>query len=464
MSSAAGSPGAGARALRRVGALTAGEIVNKLARFAAAVVLARELSLADFGLLNVGIAIGGLIFLAAGMGLTEIGTRDVSVAPERAGELADRVVGGRLLAVAVLSGLTVGVVALAEPGSVPLVAIAGLMAAAVASEVDWLLRGQERMAATAVAFASGGVLVLAGAVLVVPLEPTAEMALGVFVAGEATVAVLTIAMSRLGRLPRPRLSGLRATLRRSWPLGASALIVYSYYANLDTVLLSLTRSAEEAGLYSAPYRLFLSFNIIGTFAAYAILPALSRAVERGPEADRAAMESLRSALPALAGYGLLVLGATELAGGRVLELLFGERFGSQEAVFAVLCAAIPWYTVAFPVGYALIARDANRRFMVGAAIAGALNLALNAALIPPFGTEGAAVATTAALIAGSLAWLRAHGMLDVRTAPLVAAMALASAGAFATLEWDVAVPVGIVTSALGLVALLQVGRLRRLAT
>ena len=445
--------------MRGVGVLTAGEVVNKLMRFGAAIVLARELTLEDFGLVNVAIAVGGLLFLACGLGLSEVSTRDVSLDPTRGQELADGVLGGRLIALGALSMVTLAIVAVVGPRTLPLVAMAVLMAAALACSLDWLLRGVERMAAVAAATAAGGTVVLVGTLTVVSAEPAAEVAIGTFVAGEIVVTALTLRFAGLRRLPRPRLKGLRLTLRRSWPLGASSLIVYSYYANLDTVLLSLTRSAEEAGLYSAPYRLFLALNVVGTFAAYAVLPGLSRAISRDMDSDDRAMDSLRRALLPLAAYGLVVLGLVELFGGATLRLLFGEAFESEQAVFAVLCLAIPWYTVSFPVGYALIARDANRSFLIGAGVAGALNLALNVALIPRFGTEGAAVATAAALVAGCTFWLRSHGMLDRRNGLVIGVLCASTIGALTTLVASEAAKVaGGLTVLAGVLLLMHGGR------
>lgn len=441
-------------ALRLVGALAAGEIVNKLARFAAAVVLARALSLEDFGLMNVGIAVAGILFVASGLGLPETGGRDASVAPGRALELVERVLAGRMLVLGLLACVLLAVVTIAARDAMPAAALAVAMAAALAVSVEWLLRGLERMNAAAVANSIGGVVVLAGSVFVVTAAPTAQVALAVFVAGEATVALITLRAARLERWPRPRPAGLSAAVRRSWPLGASALVVYSYYANVDTIVLSVTRSAEEAGLYSAPYRLFLAFNVLGTFAAYALMPRIARAVQLGRDADAAAMAGLRSALVPLAGYGLVVLGAVEVAGGDLLRLLFGGTFAGEDDAFLVLCLAVPWYSMAFPVGYALIARDAYRRFFAGAAVAGALNIALNVALIPPFGTIGAAVATTCALVAGSTVWLGAHGMLNRDGPRVIALVTVLSLVGLVALSWDrSAIAIGVITCAAGAVAL-----------
>lgn len=449
-------------AVRSVGALTAGELVNKLARFAAAVVLARELSLEDYGLVNVGIAIAGILFMASGLGLPETGSRDASVAPDRVAEIADRVLGGRLLVLGALAVAALVVVLVVAPDDLVVVALAVAMALALVVSVDWLLRGLERMGSLAIAQGAGGTIVLAGALLITATRPTAPAALGIFVVGELTVAFLTLRAARLPRLPRPRIRGLRAEARRSWLLGVSALVVYSYYANLDTILLSVTRSAQEAGLYSAPYRLFLALNVLGTFAAYALLPRIARAVEAGATADAVAMAGLQRWLVPLAGYGLLVLGAVEIAGEDVLRLLFGERFSGQQDVFLVLCLAVPWYSIAFPVGYALIARGAHRRFFAGAAVAGVLNLALNGALIPPFGPIGAAVATAVALVAGSVVWLAAHGMLNRATLPLIALIALASLASLVALSGGAAAAaIAALTMTAGALALASGARTAR---
>jgi len=400
--------------------LGAGEIVNKAARFAAAIVLARALSLEEFGVLNVGIAIAGLLFVACGLGLPEVSSRDASVAPQRSQELVERVLTGRLLVLAVLSAVLLAIAATFAAQDLPAVAVAISMAVALALSAEWLLRGLESMGSIAIANSAGGAVVMAGAVLIVLTKPTAEAALAIFAAGELTVALLTLRAAPLVRIPRLRVAGLRTVARGSWPLGASALVVYSYYANLDTIVLSVTRSAEEAGLYSAPYRLFLAFTVVGTFAAYALLPRITRAVAAGPAQDAIGMDGLRRALMPLAGYGLIVLGAIELGGDQLVTLLFGADFSGQGAVLLTLCLALAWYVMSFPVGYALIARGANRRFLAGAVTAGGLNVVLNLALIPPFGTIGAASATTIALVAGSIVWLGAHGMLGRATAPALA--------------------------------------------
>ena len=422
-------------------ALAGGEVVNKAARFLAAIVLARTLTLAEFGAVNVGIAAAGLVLMATTLGLPDVGAADVAVDRGAARRIAGRVVAGRLVALAAL-GIPVAIVLLlAHATEVDLVLVAAAMAAGLALSADWLLRGLERMRPLAWANAMGGLFVLLCTLLVVEAAPSAVAALAAFACGEFVVSGLTWWFSGVGRPCRPTPVQLRHAVRRSWPVGLAAFIVYSYYANLDTILLSIARSAAEAGLYSAPYRSFLAINVVGTFAAYAYLPLVARGDQ----------QRLFEGLRGLFAYGLIALGTVELAGGVVLELLFGERFESVGTAFIILCIAVPWYVVAFPVGYSLIAQDRNRRFLRGAAVAGGLNLGLNLALIPPFGVDGAAAATSIALIAGSLVWLReSHSGRRRESATFVAlAVAATLGGVCASALSAASAPIGATTVLLG---------------
>lgn len=374
----------------------------------------------------------------------------MAVAHPRLAELARVVISARVLAVVLLGGALVAMLALAGVLPADVAAVAWLMSLSFALSADWALRGLERMPAVAASAAIGGIVVLLGALVVVPLASTATVALAAFAAGEAAAAAYTWRSARITRSMRASLAGARPMLRRSWPLAISALVVYLYYANLDIVLLSILRTNEEAGLYSAPYRVFLAFNAIATFAAYAMLPTVARAVTGG-HAERA-RSLLAGALPALAGLGIVLLGVVELSAGPVLRALFGAPFGVMEEEFVVLFLSLPWYCVGFPIGYALIGFDRNKAFLMGASVACATNIVLNLALIPSQGPMGAAIATAGALVAAAVAWLAQLGIL-ARTASVLALLVAVTAGAIAVATSpDVHLLVGIPTLAAGIVA------------
>lgn len=434
-----------ANAGRNFAAMLAGDLTNKVLRLLAAIVLARTLPLDQFGLLNVAIAVSGVAVVLTTLGLPDVGARDIAIEPRRAGEIAGKVISVRLLALGGLAAAGWLVVGLLLPRHSWLFAAGAAMALFMAVSAEWVARGLERMRGLGFAWIAGGATVLSGSILVALTGPTASVALAAFAAGEAVIAGVCWLLVLDTARPSPSLRGVSAFLRRSWPVGLSTVIVYSYFANIDTVILAAARSADEAGLYSAPYRTFLVFNIVGSFAAYAVMPALARYSAAGHEP--AANAYLVRVLRLLACYGVGVVGLSLVGGREIISLLFGERFAPMAPTFTVLCIGAAWYVVGAPAGHGLIAADRNRRFLAGAAIAGVLNLTLNLALIPPFGTLGAATATTLALFAASLTWLAGRRIIGAATALLLSGLIVTSAAAIVA----VAAPGGRLIVGLGLI-------------
>jgi O-antigen/teichoic acid export membrane protein len=408
-----------------VGQLLSGELVNKVLRFVAFVVFARTLSAGDFGLVNVAIAISGTALVACSLGLPDLAARDAAIEPDRAGWLAGHVAVTRVLVLGVLSAVGILLAAVAWPGHTSLLIMAAAMGVFMAASGDWLARGLERMSLVATANAAGGLTVLSGSLVVARLSGNATAAVAAFALAECAVA--TVLWTNLRDVSRFEfgVGGMRSMLRRARPLAFSALAIYVYYANLDTIILAASRSNNEAGLYSGAYRLFLVLNLVGVFAAYAMLPTLARLAAAGvqTEADRL----LRSMLAALAGYGLLTLALVELGGADLLGLLFGTQFRAASEAFVLLAAGVGWFVVGYPAGYSLIALGENARFLRGAATASILSVGLDFALIPPLGMSGAGLATMIAFAAATLVWLSARAMLDRAAISILLSLTAASA-------------------------------------
>ena len=248
-------------------------------------------------------------------------------------------------------------------------------------------------------------------------------------------------------------------IRRSWAVGAASVIVYGYYANIDTIILAATRSPAEAGLYSAPYRIFLMLNVVAVFAAYAAFPALSRASDTARDSD--ARELLIKILELLLLYGLLAVGCVHLFGAELLGVVFGARFESMETTFTLLSLAVAWYSIGYPAGYSLIADGKNNSFLAGAATAGALNLTLNLVLIPPYGPNGAGVATVVGFAAASIVWLQARTLLEGAGWWMVAVLAALSGAVAFGATTDSLRMVGIGTILVAAAGLARLARRRR---
>ena len=92
-----------------VAVLAAGDFINKSARFAAVVVLTHALPLDQYGLLNLGVALGGIAVVVMRLGLPDLGAREAAIAPDRREDLAGRIVTPQAAGMLVLTFLACAV-------------------------------------------------------------------------------------------------------------------------------------------------------------------------------------------------------------------------------------------------------------------------------------------------------------------------------------------------------------------
>ena len=228
-------------------ALLVGDLAAKLLRFLAAIALARALTLEGFGLVNAAIAVSGVATVLATVGLTDIGVRDVALAPHTIKAVASRVVTIRLCTIAVALTGSVAVALVIDPEYLGLVFGGGAMAVGMSVSGEWALRGLERMRWLAFASIAGALTVAIGALLIGLVGGGPFIALCAFALGEAVLAAATwIGVGRAG-WPRPTLGGLvdapaLMAGRRSQPDRLQLL------READTIILASTRSSAEAGL------------------------------------------------------------------------------------------------------------------------------------------------------------------------------------------------------------------------
>ncbi len=400
-----------------VGAIT---VADRAAGFVLAVVLARWLGPEGYGIFAFVMAAAALAAVPVRFGLPEWLMRELAAG--RAGApLAARTLA--LVLATGLGGAVAGsaVVALAaEPGSLRSALLIGLWMIPLTAALEVLghaLRGWGRPAlAQAILTLVPTLLVLAGigALIWAAATGTAAAALGIRAAMLAAAALAGLALA-LRLAPRPGAGApppaARAMLRAAFPfmlIGAAGVVM----ARTDVLMLGLLAGTLEAGLYNvaaqAAALVLLVLNVGATVAA----PQFARLEAAGDRVAlaRFAASSARAVALAAAPVGLLLI----VFGGPLLALVFGADFGAGAMALAILAAgaliSLVWGTPGFLLnmtGFEAL----SLRIMAGAA---ALNVALNAALIPAMGPEGAALATALALNAQKAAgWLAVRRRLGM---------------------------------------------------
>lgn len=173
----------------------------------------------------------------------------------------------------------------------------------------------------------------------------------------------------------------------------------------DRYMLQALIGYEAVGVYSAAYNVceYVQFIVIAS-VGQALVPAYTRIWE-----ERGAAETARFVEQVLHFYLLLaaaVLAGLVAVGPDVLSLLASSKYAEGGVVIPWVMAGLLTSGSATMLGAGIYIHKQTRVMMVGVLLAAALNLALNAVLIPAAGIRGAAVATLASeLLIAVLAFL-----------------------------------------------------------
>jgi O-antigen/teichoic acid export membrane protein len=212
------------------------------------------------------------------------------------------------------------------------------------------------------------------------------------VAANVTQFVLSFVFAR--KHARIRLAFDRAVWQRvfriSWPIGL-AILFNLIYLKGDIIILSVTRTQAEVGLYGASYKILDVITTIPMVFMGIALPILTKAWSSGDREDFA-RKLLRSfdflsmlALP-------LAIGAIPVAED-LMRFVAGDAFAPAGVFMAVLMiggAAVFWSAL---FGHAVVALDLQRRMLPWYAADAAVSLTLYIVLVPVYGAIAAAWVT-----------------------------------------------------------------------
>jgi O-antigen/teichoic acid export membrane protein len=381
-------------------AYTAASIISKLIAVALLPLYTAYLTPADYGAAEVLFTAVVAASIVVRLGVIEALLRFYY----QAGEDPDRVVATSFAAC--FWGATIGAalaLPLAEPISEALldrsdaglvrVAIGGLWVLTLFEYLLTLFRLEERARAYFVTtIASVAFTIPVTIVLVVVAE---EGASGLLVGSYATGAVF---VAGLIVLQRRRLSllvdrGLLGRLLRfGVPTMPAELSLYSLNF-IDRIILVRYAGLAEAGLYSLAVKFAQAVNVLvrGFQLAW---PPLAYSIRDDEEARRA-----YAAIVTLfvAGCSFVVVGIWLLARWIVRALAAPEFFGAYEAV-GLISVGVTLYAL-YMVLVVILGRTGRTGFNFPATIAATVaNVALNLALVPPYGIVGAGVALVASYL------------------------------------------------------------------
>ncbi|MBI3494249.1 MAG: polysaccharide biosynthesis C-terminal domain-containing protein [Acidobacteria bacterium] len=141
---------------------------------------------------------------------------------------------------------------------------------------------------------------------------------------------------------------------------------------------------EAVALYNAVFRLVEALRLFPAAVLAVTLPALCRARD---------LRSLARVSASTTAFAIATMAVLWVAAGWIIPLVYGARYSAAVPVFRVLLLSFPLLSLNYALTHQLIGWNGQRAYAAVCGLALAVNVALNARLIPAWSIEGAAWAT-----------------------------------------------------------------------
>lgn len=367
--------------------------------------IARYLGPDQFGLFNFATALVGIFAPFAALGLDGIVVRNLVRTPENRDELLATTFLLKLLGAIFLIAFVVVTAMLIRPNEHLVVLLIGITAFGTFSQaVDvcdlWF---QSRMESRYTVLAkTAAFLLFAGVKISLILSAQPLLAFAWAATGELLVSALFLLMVFTRRSGRIRLRAAKPACARqlmleSWPLFLSGLAV-TLYMRVDMVMLGEILGDREVGVYAAATRISEAWYFMPLAVATSTFPVIVRSRDTDPGLYLSRIQRLYHFMAWL-GIGIAL--PLSMLSDWLVDLLYGDSYQASAGVLAVhLWASIPVF-LGVASGQYLLAEHLQRISLYRTAIGLGCNIALNLALIPPFGAFGAAVATVLSYFAAT---------------------------------------------------------------
>ena len=179
------------------------------------------------------------------------------------------------------------------------------------------------------------------------------------------------------------------TLKESWPMAVSAILVLVYFKG-DTLLLSFLRTPHDVGVYGVAYKILENIIFFPIMFVGLVMPLLSKYFTADREMFRAVFQKtfdfLAIIVVPLAAGGILLAPA-------LIRILAGGGFEEAALPLRILLIAVVFIFFGALFGSTIIAIHKQKKVMWVYGSAAVLNIAANLYLISRYSYIGAAATT-----------------------------------------------------------------------
>lgn len=375
--------------------LTVGEIAGRALRIILVIYAARVLGAAEWGIASYILSWAVLFTIATDIGLTAILTRHLIRHPAQSARYLSTVFCIKCSLLLISSLAIIAIVPRIE--TLPLSQLATILLFGLVFFDSLRLipsainKARETMRYEAlISTITQGAILMIG-IYILSRMPSAEGLMLAYVIGSA-IGTGYAAFTVKKYLPQlfiqcdTRLA--RKLLGNAWPIAVIGLLG-SIMLNTDILMIGWFKTVEDIGYYSAAQKIIFTLYVMATVIASAAFPAFARAAHNTPAFKNIFMRTMRNAVI----IALVITACGILTAPVIIRLAYGTAYLPATPSFIILLLTLPLtYTITIMTN-ALLAHNAQKKFVAYAALGVTGNIIGNGILIPLWGIAGAALAT-----------------------------------------------------------------------
>jgi O-antigen/teichoic acid export membrane protein len=191
-------------------------------------------------------------------------------------------------------------------------------------------------------------------------------------------------------------------LTNSIPVGG-ATMVRLLAQQIDVMILSWLTDLRTVGLFSGPYRISMALRFIPQTLAIPLYPMYSR-LAADPEGRKALQSSYERSIKFFVLAGFPVATIFLIFSSKLITFLLGNKYQEALPAMQLLGVAFLPFFVSSPFPFLLTALDKQRFLMVSSLFSLGLRIGLNFALIPLYGYLGPCIAFFASETVTLIIW------------------------------------------------------------
>ncbi|WP_457754645.1 flippase [Thermococcus sp.] len=408
------------RIARGTGIIFIGTVISMLLGFISRTLIARQYTVLEYGVFNLALTVIGVGSIIATLGLTNSLPREVAFYREREPDKINNLISTAMSLVAMSSVLTVMAIVISRSeiadaltrtetsyqllkDALKVISLAlpfSVLTSTVISATRGFGRVRERVYFQNIIYP---VIWTSVVIVLVALNlPFLDIFRAYVLAQFSVFALLLLEIKRV------RLFNIKPSIDMN--LGKHLIVfsiplmftgILSFIMSwTDTLMLGYYKGSEVVGIYNAASPLARLIPLFLNSAAFLYSPMASGLYARGK------LEEMKRVYQVLTKWifmlTLPIFSVMFLFPEATIRFLFGSKYLEAALSLQILALGFMFHTFLGLNGLSLIVIGDSRFIMVSSLVSAGLNVLLNALLIPSYGLEGAAMATTVSYFAGNI--------------------------------------------------------------